>query len=302
MSGGPGGPGGPNISFAGCGFVGVYHIGVSACLRLYAPQLLENKVGGSSAGAMAAAALVCSLPLPDIARPVVRLAAAAHQKALGPFSPSFDLNQLLRANLEQLLPEDAASLATGRLYISMTRLADRSNLLVSSYSSRADLLEAILASSFIPLLSGWRPPRYRGQLMCDGGCSDNLPALAGSPTITVSPFAGTASICPEEEGGAAVAVSLAQGNTSLHLSRGNLTKMGRALVPPDTPALLALCRQGFQDGLRYLRAGRLLLCTRCVRLPTPQSDCSHCQAIIEEAETKTLPMEIVEVFYEKEES
>ena len=28
-----------NVSFAGCGFIGIYHVGVSACLKLHAPHL-----------------------------------------------------------------------------------------------------------------------------------------------------------------------------------------------------------------------------------------------------------------------
>ena len=33
-----------NLSFAGCGFLGLYHLGVSSCLKSYAPQLAFNKV------------------------------------------------------------------------------------------------------------------------------------------------------------------------------------------------------------------------------------------------------------------
>lgn len=40
----------PDISFAGCGFIGIYHVGVSACLSAYAPHLLQHRILGSSAG------------------------------------------------------------------------------------------------------------------------------------------------------------------------------------------------------------------------------------------------------------
>ena len=33
-----------NLSFAGCGFMGFYHIGVVACFREFAPEVLRNKV------------------------------------------------------------------------------------------------------------------------------------------------------------------------------------------------------------------------------------------------------------------
>lgn len=53
-----------NFSFAGCGFLGIYHIGVASCLREYAPEhTIKNKIGGASAGAMVAALLLCEAPL-----------------------------------------------------------------------------------------------------------------------------------------------------------------------------------------------------------------------------------------------
>lgn len=52
-----------NLSFAGCGFLGIYHVGVAACLKKYAPQLVVHKASGASAGAIAACCLLCDAPL-----------------------------------------------------------------------------------------------------------------------------------------------------------------------------------------------------------------------------------------------
>lgn len=52
-----------NFSFAGCGFLGIYHVGVAACLKKYAPNLLVNKTSGASAGSLAAVCLLCDAPL-----------------------------------------------------------------------------------------------------------------------------------------------------------------------------------------------------------------------------------------------
>lgn len=52
-----------NLSFAGCGFLGIYHVGVAVCFKKYAPHLLLNKISGASAGAIAACCLLCDLPL-----------------------------------------------------------------------------------------------------------------------------------------------------------------------------------------------------------------------------------------------
>jgi len=53
-----------NFTFAGCGFMGIYHIGVASCLREYAPaHMINHKIGGASAGAMVACLLLCEAPL-----------------------------------------------------------------------------------------------------------------------------------------------------------------------------------------------------------------------------------------------
>ncbi len=51
--------GGWNLSFAGCGFLGIYHIGVASCLLEKAPFLVKgaSKLYGASAGALTASVL-----------------------------------------------------------------------------------------------------------------------------------------------------------------------------------------------------------------------------------------------------
>jgi len=49
-----------NFSFAGCGFLGIYHVGVTSCLKQHIPQLLDGiKFSGASAGSMVACCLMC---------------------------------------------------------------------------------------------------------------------------------------------------------------------------------------------------------------------------------------------------
>jgi hypothetical protein len=48
--------------------------------------------------------------------------------------------------LTKVLPEDIHLRATGRLHISVTRLADRKNLIINRFESRDHLIEALLAS------------------------------------------------------------------------------------------------------------------------------------------------------------
>jgi len=48
-----------NLSFAGCGFLGIYHLGVVKALSIHGRKFLMNvqRFAGASAGALVAAAL-----------------------------------------------------------------------------------------------------------------------------------------------------------------------------------------------------------------------------------------------------
>ena len=54
-----------NLSFAGCGFLGIYHIGVASCLLEKAPHLVQGaaNIYGASAGALTAAVLASQASL-----------------------------------------------------------------------------------------------------------------------------------------------------------------------------------------------------------------------------------------------
>lgn len=98
----------------------------------------------------------------------------------------------------QFLPEDAHLRVSGKLHISLTRVCDGKNVLVTQFESKEDLMQALLASAFVPFFSGLIPPKFHGVRYMDGGFSDNLPTLDEN-TITVSPFCGESDICPRDD-------------------------------------------------------------------------------------------------------
>jgi patatin-like phospholipase domain-containing protein 2 len=51
------------VSFAGCGFLGIYHIGVASAIQHFVPNCKFAKLCGASAGALAASALVAGIPV-----------------------------------------------------------------------------------------------------------------------------------------------------------------------------------------------------------------------------------------------
>jgi len=251
-----------NVSFAGCGFLGLYHVGVASCLKTYAPQLYISKVSGASAGSMAALALLADLPLGDMTSQVLKIATEARKCTLGPFSPSFNINQILLDGLQNILPEDVHEKINGKLHVSLTKVYDGKNLLVNQFSSKQEVVDVILASAFIPIFSGWLPPRYRGIRVIDGGYSDNLPVL-DTNTVTVSPFCGDSDICPQDDYILTV-LQVQIAGTSIEMSKDNMIRLSRVLIPPDPEVLSRYCKQGFEDALRFLQRRYLISCTRCL--------------------------------------
>lgn len=253
-----------NLSFCGCGFLGIYHVGVASCFHQYAPQLSMHKIAGSSAGALVAAAHICgNLQLACATTDILRVAIDARARALGPFHPSFNINTTVREALERGLPDDVHVRASGKLHISLTRAYDSANVIVSQFDSKEEVIQALLCSCFIPLWSGLSAPKFRGTTYIDGGFSNNQ-LILDNKTVTVSPFAGEADICPQDDNMNLLQVSLS--NTSFSISPNNLYRLSHALLPPPPEVLSDLCEQGFVDGIRFLQKMKLISCTRCLEI------------------------------------
>ena len=50
-----------HLSLSGCGFLGLYHVGVISAFHEYARHLCQSKIAGASAGSLAAACLICDV-------------------------------------------------------------------------------------------------------------------------------------------------------------------------------------------------------------------------------------------------
>ncbi|CAL8356524.1 unnamed protein product [Lota lota] len=247
-----------NISFAGCGFLGIYHVGVASCLQEQAPFLVENArhIYGASAGALTATALVTGICLGETGASIIGVAKEARKRFLGPMHPSFNLVKIMRHMLHRTLPPDAHHRATGRLGISLTRVADGENVLVSVFNSKEEVVQACVCSAYIPVYSGLIPPTLHGVRYVDGGISDNLPQYELKNTITVSPFSGESDICPRDS--STNLHELRFTNTSIQFTLKNLYRVSRALFPPDPMVMKAMCKQGYQDALQFLKRNGLL--------------------------------------------
>lgn len=296
-----------NLSFAGCGFLGIYHVGVAVCFKKYAPHLLLGKISGASFGALSACCLLCDLPIGELTSDVLRVVGEARAGSLGPFSPSFNIQNVLLEGLERYLPQDVHKIVSGKLHISLTRVYDGQNVIVSEFPTREDLMQALLASCFVPVFSGMLPPQFHGIRYMDGGFSDNLPVLDEN-TITVSPFCGESDICPRDLSSQLFHVNLA--NTSIELSKQNINRFARILFPPKPEVLSNMCKQGFDDALRFLHRNNMISCTRCLAVQSTfqlqdvlddttyeyDPDCEECKTHRQDALVDDLPDTVMTIF------
>uniref|UniRef100_A0AC34QBH2 PNPLA domain-containing protein n=1 Tax=Panagrolaimus sp. JU765 TaxID=591449 RepID=A0AC34QBH2_9BILA len=262
-----------NLSFSGCGFLCIYHAGVIAAIKEYAPQLTKNKICGASAGAIAAAGIVCNVCISKAVSTILSVITQAHQSMFGPLDTNFHLIELVRVGLDESLPLDAHILCTNKLLISLTRVEDGRNVIVDRYDSRDELIQAILCSCFIPGFCGFVPPTFRGEQYWDGGMTDNQPVV-DSKTITVSPFSGESDICPPDFDSASM-FGIDFNGTSIRFTSRNLFRIFSCLMPPSLEICSRMCRQGFEDALRFLTRSGLTPCARCLTvqssaLPLPR--------------------------------
>lgn len=76
------------------------------------------------------------------------MAIKARSRALGPFHPSFDVNKIIYDGLMKTLPDDAHKRATGKLHISLTRVSDGQNVIMSKFETKDDLIKVIRTDNF----------------------------------------------------------------------------------------------------------------------------------------------------------
>ena len=131
------------ISFAGCGFMGVYHIGVGHCLFERTPELLDQMDGcyGTSAGAIVAVCMAVNARTEDGNRFVVKATNAVNKSILGAFHPGFDPGAHIEEFLEEVLPPNAHREVRGKVRISVTELPTMKNRIIGDFNTRKELIK-----------------------------------------------------------------------------------------------------------------------------------------------------------------
>uniref|UniRef100_A0A8C8RZ63 Patatin like phospholipase domain containing 4 n=1 Tax=Pelusios castaneus TaxID=367368 RepID=A0A8C8RZ63_9SAUR len=242
-----------NLSFAACGFLGIYHLGAASALYRHGKKLLKvvKAFAGASAGSLVATVL---LTMPENIKEcetfTYKFAEEIRKLYFGAVTPGYDFMTRLRGGIESFLPSNAHEIAENRLYISVTSTKNGRNYLVSNFASREDLIKVLLASSFVPLYAGIKAVEYKGEKWIDGGLTNGLPILPVGRTVTVSPFSGRLDICPQDKGYVDLYIKVAK--QDLMLSVANLIRLNQALFPPSQKEMESLYQNGFDDAVHFL--------------------------------------------------
>ncbi|XP_078112157.1 patatin-like phospholipase domain-containing protein 2 [Sander vitreus] len=247
-----------NISFAGCGFMGVYYVGACCCILERFPRLIQDasKICGASAGAVMAAIISVGIPIEKCCADLMRMAKEGRKRKLGPLHPAFNLLQIVRDSLMEGLPEDAHVRASGKLCVSLTRVPDGKNELVTKFDSKEELVQALLCSCFIPFYCGVIPPTYRGVHYVDGAISDNQPQCYTKNTITFSAYAGESDLCPRDS--MLIFHEVRFNNVSIQVNSENVYRLTSTFFPPPPEAMAEICQKGYMDALCFLQDNNLI--------------------------------------------
>ncbi|XP_040122301.1 patatin-like phospholipase domain-containing protein 4 isoform X1 [Oryx dammah] len=242
-----------NLSFAACGFLGIYHLGAASALCKHGRKLLKDvkAFAGASAGSLVASVLLTApQKIEECNKFTYDFAEEIRRQSFGALTPGYDFMARLRSGVESILPASAHELAHGRLHVSITNSRTGRNCLASSFPSREDLVQVLLASSFLPIYAGLKPVEYKGQKWVDGGFTNSLPILPVGRTVTISPFSGRLDVSPQDKGRLHFYVSVT--NQEVLLSVANLVRLNQALFPPSRRTMESLYQRGFDDASRFL--------------------------------------------------
>ena len=179
------------LTFAGCGGMYNYALGVAAVIQ--SKFVLDNVViAGSSAGCFPAMLLALGLDVRTLFESWnIPFLQEVNSKWMGALT---NWNGIVRKWTMKQLPKDAYKRLNGRFHVSHSNVHfsrcsySLSNNMVSDWQSNNDLLDGIIASSFIPLFDiGKMTMKFRGNRVIDGSFTNSYPLPLGEnvPSLVI---------------------------------------------------------------------------------------------------------------------
>lgn len=174
----------PVIGFAGGGFYISWILGVAAGMQRIGTPIDRCVLSGASAGAAVAAVLACGVDM-HRARDWFFTDPASLACFSSPVGAALRVHDVMRTFMETMLPEDAAARSAGRLHIVVCS-RKRGCYFSTDFRSKADIIDAVAASSHMPYFSNGRYAfLYRDEEHVDGAwMSSRHGVLLCAPSAT----------------------------------------------------------------------------------------------------------------------
>jgi len=187
-----------SFGFSGAGLLGVWHVGVWSRLAEETSSGLfcarRDRFIGSSAGSIVSAAIACELDIPSVLKSFEEINNVVGNRTWGVLDPRVDLLTHAEKLCYDMFPNDAHERCSGRVTVCTAEFVSLpwQWMLVetSNWASKAELIESIMCSSYMPYLTS---KRHRAAF--DGGMVQNWPAF-DDKTILCSPFRGHFHVSP----------------------------------------------------------------------------------------------------------
>lgn len=84
---------------------------------------------------------VCLLSPDQIMEILMDLVRKARRRNIGSLHPFFNINKCVRDGLQETLPDNVHQIISGKVYISLTRVSDGENVLVSDFHSKDEVVD-----------------------------------------------------------------------------------------------------------------------------------------------------------------
>lgn len=213
-----------------------------------------------------------------------------------------------------MLPENAHQLCSYRLGISLTKLWDMDNEIVSVFTSRRDLIDAVLCGCFIPLWSGSLTlPLFRRQKCIDGAYSNNKPKFNDQVPvrklgelyrhIEICPFASETDVSPHGEFSL---FKMRVFGTRYCFNWRNIKRTCHAMIPYTLRTYKRYLIGGYNDMKNFVLDSGLLMCSGCYLNLSQQVNanehsfdpmpCLACLMVCEKVDSLKLPDRLIGIF------
>lgn len=172
----------PHLIFPGAGLFFYWQAGVVSYLRQAGYDLSKTTMSGASAGSITATLAATDVCFSNATDAALRLGreAGVWDRPMGLMGV---WGSLIEEWLDEILPENAADLASGRITILLTTIPKLGKQRVSRFLDRDDLIQCNISSIHLPLfLDGKFASNYRDSLHIDGSfLSRPADHLCGDP-------------------------------------------------------------------------------------------------------------------------